>query len=114
MRSIFLFVFLLLAAPLWAEGERFVYDDHSKRDPLWPLVNAGGSVLSYDTDFVVTDLSIEGIMLGGDGQNLAIINGRIVKVNDNVGQFIVSEITKDTVILTKGQEKFELKLKKEE
>ena len=94
--------------------EEFVYNDHGVRDPFWPLVSNGGAILTYDKDLLISELTLEGIMVGADGKNLAIINGRILQKNDEVGEFIISEIQSDGVILMKNQEKFELRLKKEE
>lgn len=109
---------------LWAEegpglaaaaGDSFVYgvyDDHGRRDPFWPLVSAYGTMLSYETDYVITDLHLEGIMLGSSGsESLAIINGQVVKSKEKIGQFLVDEIQSDAVILKKEQQTFELRLK---
>ncbi|MBN1869964.1 MAG: hypothetical protein JW847_05245 [Candidatus Omnitrophica bacterium] len=92
----------------------FVYDDHGRRDPFWPLVNANGVILNYESEFLITDLALEGIMAGTDGKNMAIINGRVLKTNDTIGQFSVGRIGEDSIILMKGKQKFELKLKKGE
>ncbi|MCK4882435.1 MAG: hypothetical protein KAS92_05380, partial [Candidatus Omnitrophica bacterium] len=92
----------------------FVYDDNGRRDPLWPLVNSNGAILNYESEFLITDLALEGIMVGTDGENLAIINGRVLKANDSIGQFAVERIAGDSIILKKGKQKFELKLKKGE
>ena len=61
------------------EKETFVYDDDGRRDPFWQLVSPSGVILNYETDFLITDLALEGIMAGKDGKNFAIINGRILK-----------------------------------
>ena len=53
-------------------------------------------------------------MAGKDGKNYAIVNGRILKATDIIGQFVVERIDDDRVVLKKGRQKFELKLKKEE
>ncbi len=90
------------------------YDSHGKRDPFWPLVSPLGSLINYETEFQVTDMKLEGIISGADGQNLAIINGHIVQRNDRLGPFTVTRIEKDLVVLIKDQQEFELKLKKEE
>jgi hypothetical protein len=92
----------------------FVYEDHGKRDPLWPLVSPAGNIVNYETEFQVTDLKLEGIISAGEGQNLAIINGRIVQTNDPLGPFTVMGIGSDSVTLGKDQQTFELRLKKEE
>jgi len=114
---ILLAVFLVLAVTntvTAGEKEPFVYDDNGRRDPLWKLVSQSGMILNYETDFLITDLALEGIMAGKDGKNYAIINGRILKVADTIGQFVVEKIDDNRIVLKKGRKKFELKLKKEE
>jgi len=113
----FLAVLLVLAAynTVTAEEiELFVYDDQGRRDPFWRLVSPSGAILNYETDFLITDLALEGIMAGKDGKNYAIVNGRILKATDTIGQFVVERIDDDRIILKKGRKKFELKLKKGE
>jgi len=114
---IFLAAFLVLITcnmVIALEKEPFIYDDQGRRDPFWRLVSPGGVILNYETDFLITDLALEGIMAGKDGENYAIINGRILKATDAIGQFIVERIDDDRIVLKKGRKKFELKLKKEE
>ena len=96
------------------ESDPFVYDDQGRRDPFWRLVSPSGAILNYETDFLITDLALEGIMAGKDGENYAIINGRILKATDIIGQFVVEKIDDDRIVLKKGRQKFELKLKREE
>ncbi len=106
---------LMVTATAMAQEEAlFVYDDGGKRDPLWPLVNSNGVILNYESEFLITDLALEGIMAGAQGENLAIINGRILRTGDAIGQFVVGGIDEDSIILKKGKQKFELKLKKGE
>ena len=59
-------------------------------------------------------MALEGTVVEASGDSIAIINGNIVKLNDHMGLFIIKEITPNAVILQKGQERFTLKLKKEE
>ena len=104
---------------LWADEQPskeavFIYQDHGKKDPFWPLVSSSGNVINYDSDLSVTDMALEGIMFGANGEAVAIVNGRIVKKGDKLGEFVVESIEKDLVIFSKGEEKFELKLKKKE
>ena len=116
-RAVFITVLILMPGTLgWAEETKptFLYDDHGKRDPLWPLVTTSGAIMNYETEVFVSDLVLEGIIVGEDGTNLAIINGVIVKKNDTVGKYSISEISSLAVVLIKGQEKFTLRLKKEE
>ena len=94
---------------------RFVYDDHGKRDPFLPLVDSNGFIITYEDNLLLTDLVLEGIILGGDDNtNLAIINGKVLKKGDKIGPFIVLNISAKSVLLGKGKRKFDLKLKKGE
>lgn len=94
--------------------EVFNYNDHGMRDPFWPLVTSGGVVVNHDTELLFTDLVLEGTMMNPDGSNVAIINGRIVKVNQTIGDFTVLKIDQNVVVVLKEQDTYELRLKKEE
>ena len=100
----------VISVNVQAQENPFRYEDHGKRDPLWPLVSSAGTIVTYDTDLLVSDLALEGITTGQNGDNVAIINGRVVKKDEVLGQFVVKEINATSVILIKGQEQFELKL----
>jgi len=95
------------------ESGGYVYKDNGRRDPFWKLISSSGTINNYEAELMVSDLELQGIMSGAAG-NIAMINGKIVKVNDQVGQFVITEITDDWVILQKEQQVFKLKLKKEE
>jgi hypothetical protein len=91
----------------------FQYDGHGKRDPFWSLVSGGGAIRYYEkTETSISDLQLEGVMVGGE--NLAVINGKVLKVNDKIGEFSIKAIRQDRVILERGGSDFELKLKKGE
>ncbi len=112
------FVMALVWGWLWAMAAlattpEFSYNDHGKRDPFWPLVSPTGELINYEKGFQLTDLKMEGIMVVDNGKNLAIINGKVIKENDHLGPLTVIEIKKDMVIFSNGQEKFELRMKKE-
>lgn len=111
MRALILGAILLFANSLYAQ-ENFVYDDHGKRDPFAPLVSSAGMVVTYDEDLSANDLVLEGIAADASGHNAAIVNGKVVKVHDQVGPYVVETIAVDHVGLLKGAEKFILKLKK--
>lgn len=96
------------------QGQPFVYEDRGKRDPFWKLIGPGGVIVNYEKDILISDMVLEGTVVEASGDSIAIINGNIVKLNDHMGLFIIKEITPNAVILQKGQERFTLKLKKEE
>lgn len=95
------------------DAQGFNYKDNGRRDPFWKLISQSGAINNYESELMVSDLSLQGIMSGAAG-NIAMINGKIVKVNDKVGQFVITEITDDWVLLQHDQQVFKLKLKKEE
>ena len=111
---------LLLALPAMAKDKEivlendFTYDDAGKRDPLWPLLGSRGVVIHYDKDIAVSDMVLEGVVVEPTGESVAVINGNIVKLGDQVGMFVIKAIQKNSVLLEKGQEIFTLKIKKEE
>jgi hypothetical protein len=94
------------------ETEKFKYNDHGKRDPFMSLVSPSGTILNYDNDIEMSDLSLQGVMAGADGQNIAIVNGKVLKINDKIGDFVVNEINPDNILLRKGEQELILKLKK--
>ena len=113
LSAMFLLAGLVMASAAWSEETEFVYDDHGARDPFWPLVTAGGAFVSYETNFTVSEMNLEGVIEDGRG-GLAIINGTVVEVGKNLGQYIVRKISPDGVILEKDGQTTELRLKKEE
>ena len=107
----FIFVLTLLFVNSVYAQESFVYDDHGKRDPFVPLVSSAGMVVTYDEDLSVNDLVLEGIVADPSGNNAAIVNGKVVKVHDQIGPYTVDAIAMDHVEFSKGAGKFVLKLK---
>jgi hypothetical protein len=102
------------ADPEPAEEKPFVYDDQGKRDPFLRLVTPGGAIVNYDKDVTVTDMVLEGIIAGEDHKNIAIINGIILQTGDKIGLYEIKDINVSSVIIQKGEERYSLKLKKEE
>ena len=97
-----------------ATQDNFVYDDKDKRDPFWSLVSSDGVIVNYDNDLILSDLILEGVIVDNQGNNLAIINGQILKNQDNIGPFIIIKIERDHVVVEKKGQQFMLYLKKEE
>ncbi|MBF0532937.1 MAG: general secretion pathway protein GspB [Candidatus Omnitrophica bacterium] len=106
-------VFLSAAIAYGEEVKPFVYQDHGKRDPLWSLVTVTGMIRHVETEFSISDMKLEGVMLGKPEESSVIINGRVLQENDKLGDFTVKKIVKDGVLLSKGTEVFELKMKTE-
>lgn len=107
-----LFVLILLATNTALAQDDFVYNDHGKRDPFKPLVSATGLVITYDEDLSVGDLALEGIIADSSGNNAALVNGKIVKVGDQIGPYTVDVITLDHVEFLKDNQRYTLKMRK--
>ena len=111
MRLLTSVLLLLFSNLVYAQGA-FVYDDHAKRDPFVPLVSSAGMVVTYDEDLAVNDLNLEGIVSDASGNNVAIVNGKVVKLRDQIGPYVVDVIAVDHVEFLKGTERFTLKIKR--
>ena len=111
MRPLVFVLTLLFANSVYAQ-EKFVYDDHGKRDPFVPLVSSAGMVVTYDEDLSVNDLVLEGIVSDPSGNNMAIVNGKVIKAKDQIGPYTVDLIAADHVEFLKGTERYILNLKK--
>ena len=109
-------IILFFSLPVHAEEKKgsFLYNDHAKRDPLWPLVSVSGNLLNYSKEEAVNDMQLQGILVGPDGKNLAIIDGEVVKIGATIGAYKIKNVGKDFVELQKGEEVFVLKINKEE
>jgi len=104
---------LCISAAVFAEDAPFIYDPHGARDPFMPLVTSSGAVIGYETDFMVSEMVLEGIIADGSG-SLAIINGAIVEPGKMIGLYQVDRIETDRVVLQKDGVTSVLQLKKEE
>ncbi len=107
------FCFLWLSSSVFGQ-EKFSYDAHEKRDPLWSLVTPQGSIVNYDNNYEVGDLNLQGIIVGQDGNNVALINGAVLSVGEKIGQYTLLRVDSDAVTLQHGVEEFILRLKKKE
>ncbi len=116
-KRLFLVLILMLMCPLslWAaqDDASFIYDPKGARDPFLPLITPAGAIITQETDFMVSDMVLEGIVSDGRGR-MAIINGSLVQEGGTIGLYAVQRIDADRVILLKDTEISVLQLKKEE
>ena len=103
-------ILVLAVAVLGARA--LAYDDHGRHDPFLPQVSPTGSVVTYEADLTAGDMVLEGIVADAQGNNVAIVNGKIVKKGDAIGPYAVAAVHPQDVELTKDQERFTVKLKK--
>ena len=101
------FSLFFLLPPVFSADE-IRYDRGGRRDPFVPLVSPGGMVLKA---FDPTDLKVEGIIFDPSKESLAVINGKVVKEGEALGSYKVAKIQKNSVMLSKEEESFTLRLK---
>lgn len=114
MKYVFIFLcVLILNSTVVLAAENFLYDSHERRDPLWPLVTESGSIVSYDTNLSVGEMTLEGVVVDLKG-GLAIINGNVIGQGHTVGGYMLKEVHADYVVLSKDGQVSTLCLKKGE
>jgi len=113
-KRIFLIMVLVFFAGVCLAEENFIYGSKGKRDPFMPLVTSQGYIVSIEDELFASDMNLEGIIFDNQSQGMAIINGKVVKIGDNIGSYTVLQIEAKKVVLSKDAERFVLELKKEE
>ena len=94
----------LMAAPGWAvEEQAFHYDAHGRRDPFEPLVSPTGEMrMPRAAKGAASTLRLEGV-LWDPVKPLAIVNGEIHRVGDDVQGCRLVEIRKNAVVVDTGE-----------
>ena len=96
------------------QGE-YKYVSEDKRNPFIPLVTSDGKLLKLDVESENRKgLILEGIIYDKAGISYAIINSKVVKVGDQLGDEQVLKIEHNKVILIKNGQTSEIELKKGE
>lgn len=81
-----------------AEMQGVRYDAHGRRDPFEPLVTATGELRTPRSGNVTGALHVEGI-LWDPAQPLAIVNGEVRRVGDDVEGFKIMEIRAAAIVV---------------
>lgn len=108
IKTVFLVMILFFLLANSFAQEHYPYKTSENRDPLNPLVNEKGELItrarikSKDAGF-----NLEGIIFDDNAQrSVAVIDGQIYSQKDIVGDYSIKDISKDQVILEKeGKEK---------
>lgn len=114
-RLIILYIFIinLLITPSILSGEEiFNYDSKNKRDPFIPLVTKSGVYtpsLAMNIESVA-DIFLEGTMVDPQGRSLAIVNGQVIKVGDQIGVFKVIRIEAARMIISDNNREYIINL----
>lgn len=114
-RSIQILIILVLIFPVnLLADEPFRYDSKGKRDPFMPLVTGKSKVTSgLEGVELPADLNVEGIVIDRIKGSFAILNGVIVKENEESGNIKVLKINEKSVKVLINDIEYEINLKEE-
>ena len=110
LRSVLFWIFVFVSA---VSAEQYTYKYEGKRDPFIPLISSTGYLINLEPENNAT-LRLEGVMYDPQGDSMAIINGALVRVGENVGDAVVSSIEPNKVTVIKDNQKVEIELRKGE
>jgi hypothetical protein len=95
-----------LSNPVLQEQDKFIYNDHGKKDPFGPPKIDS---VESDGEDVLAGIRLEGIIWDEDSP-IAIINGKVVGVTDEINGAKIIQIKQNEVVLEVNGEKMPLKL----
>ena len=120
-------VVVAVVALYLVSGPSFGYEARGKRDPFVPLIGLAkekskekskekgkdvGPVRLAEVGSV-NDILLEGVAIGAQGKNVAILNGQMVKENDEIGVLRIIKISRNAVELSIDGKVYTLSLRKE-
>lgn len=83
----------------WSDEARpFHYDAHGRRDPFEPLISATGELRTPRSGGAAGSLHVEGILWDAQ-QPLAIINGEVRRIGDEVEGFRITDIRTQAIMV---------------
>ena len=93
----------------------FSYDPKGRRDPFAPLVGQErGTAAGLESIASFDDLKLEGVAVGAQGRQVAIINGQMVKEKDKFGALLIKKISRRSVELSIENRDYTLTLQESE
>jgi len=116
-KLVFLFIYFLsvvccLLPVVCSAQEAADVFEVSNRDPFSPLVSKNGTIL-IPREVDLGGLVVKGIIYSKKSP-VVIINNEVLSRGENIGDYLVLEIEKERVILTKDNQEFILKLEEDE
>ena len=90
----------------------FNYEAHGRRDPFVPLIGVAesGHMSGARGILTVEDVSLQGIVVGPNGQSAVVINGELMQEGQMIERLLVESIGDNVVVIKIDEEKFYLKL----
>lgn len=110
--GVFIFFWILI----WfssVPAQEYTYKYQGKRDPFIPLISSSGYLINLEPQENEI-LHLEGIMYDPQGESMAIVNGELVAVGETIGDYLISSIESERIIVIKDNEKVEIEFRREE
>lgn len=108
-----LLVLVLVSSGLCVEEEKFVYDSKRMRDPFVPLITDTAKIsvglINVET---IEDINLEGLIWDPEGNSLVILNGVVLKENQQVYNVRVTKIEPKRVSIVINESEFIIDLYK--
>lgn len=87
---------------LFSDGDhRFYYQKKERKDPFVPLLGKGADYLGTDV-LSLGDLILEGVIFDPTKGSLAVVNGRVMRVGEKIGEFKLLRILPNEVAFSHG------------
>ena len=116
-RVLYLATFFM-ALNTFAYAAGFVYNSHGRRDPFVPPYLQGQTEKKPKDDNVKSEVNYSAIVLQAvvydpAGESAVIINGQIMKINDQTDFFVIKDIMRDGAVVEVSGERKILKLRED-
>lgn len=85
-----------------------------RRDPFIPLITPAGFLMSVEPQQKNAALRLEGVTYDPNGGSIAVINGQLLQVGDEISDAVVISIEAARVTVIQDNKKIDLELRREE
>lgn len=97
----------------WAQEQGYQYKYQGKRDPFMSLITPAGFLVNLEPE-ENSAIRLEGIMFDEAGESMAIVNGELVRMGDEIGGSVIVSIEPDRVTVIKDNQEVEMELRRED
>ena len=111
-------IFAILYLNTFAYAADFVYNNHARRDPFVPpylkdQVEKKPKDVSTKTIVDFSSITLQAVVYDPTGESAVIINGQIMKINDETDFFVIKDIMRDGAVVEVLGERKVFKLREE-
>ena len=100
-------LFLSVISLVYAqEADKFIYDNHSKRDPFIPLVGISHAIDRGAREIIrIEDVDFQGIAKDAKGKKIIIINGEMLREGAKLDALTVKKIAdNEAIVIIRGKD----------